>query len=112
MEGLGTVVVDEIHTLANIERGPRLNGLIKRLKTLFPNTQLIGLSATVKNPQEMAKEFDMKLVKYEIRPVPLERHLIFVKSEQDREELMAKLSRKEHQTISQKGFSRSNYNFH
>ena len=104
LEGLGTVVVDEIHTLANAERGPRLNGLIKRLKTLFPNTQLIGLSATVKNPQEMAKEFDMKLVEYGIRPVPLERHLIFVKSEQEREELMAKLSRNEHQTVSRKGF--------
>ena len=39
LEGLGTVVVDEIHTLANAERGPRLNGLIKRLKTLFPNTR-------------------------------------------------------------------------
>ncbi len=104
LEGLGTVVVDEIHTLANEERGPRLNGLIKRLKTLFPNTQLIGLSATVKNPQEMAREFDMKLVEYEIRPVPLERHLIFVKSEHEREELMAKLSRKEHQNISRKGF--------
>ena len=36
LEGLGTVVVDEIHTLANVERGPRLNGLIKRLKTLLP----------------------------------------------------------------------------
>ena len=104
LEGLGTVVVEEIHTLSTVERGPRLNGLIKRLKTLFPDTQIIGLSATVKNPQQMAKEFDMKLVEYEIRPVPLERHLIFVNSEQDREELMAKLSRREHQNISIKGF--------
>ncbi len=104
LEGLGTVVVDEIHTLAMVERGPRLNGLIKRLKTLYPDTQIIGLSATVKNPLEMANEFDMKLVEYDKRPVPLERHLIFVKSEHERVELMTKLCRREYQNISGKGF--------
>ncbi len=104
LDGLGTVVVDEIHTLDDAERGPRLNGLIKRLKTLFPDLQIIGLSATVKNPQEIAQEFDMKLVEYQQRPVPLERHLIFVRSENDREELMTKLSRAEYQNISKKGF--------
>lgn len=101
---LGTVVIDEIHTLDDPQRGPRLNGLIKRLKTIFPDMQIIGLSATVKNPQEIAQEFEMKLVEYDQRPVPLERHLIFVQSEHDREELMTKLSRNEHQNVSQKGF--------
>lgn len=101
---LGVVVIDEIHTLDDPQRGPRLNGLIKRLKTLFPDMQIIGLSATVKNPQEIAKEFAMKLVEYDQRPVPLERHLIFIRSEYDKTELITKLSRNEHQNVSRKGF--------
>lgn len=52
---LGTVVVDEIHMLDDKERGPRLNGLIKRLKTLFPDLQIIGLSATVKIRMKLQK---------------------------------------------------------
>lgn len=104
LKGLGTVVVDEIHTLDDAERGPRLNGLIKRLKAIFEDMQLIGLSATIKNPEEIAQEFNLKLVEYERRPVPLERHLVFVKSEHDRMDLMTKLSRNEFRDISRKGF--------
>ena len=101
---LGTVVVDEVHMLDDEERGSRLNGLIKRLKDLFPDLQIIGLSATVKNSDEIAEEFGMKLVKYDKRPVPLERHLIFARSEYDKEDMMARLSRQEYKNISNKGF--------
>ncbi len=101
---LGTVVVDEIHMLDDEERGPRLKGLIRRLQTLFPDLQIIGLSATIKNQREIADEFKMKLVEYDRRPVPLERHLIFARSEHDKEDLMSKLARQEYKNISAKGF--------
>ena len=101
---VGTVVVDEIHMLDDDERGPRLKGLIRRLQTLFPDTQIIGLSATVKNTLEIAKEFRMKLVEYDKRPVPLERHLIFVRSENDKEDMMARLAKQEYKKISAMGF--------
>jgi Superfamily II helicase, archaea-specific len=101
---LGTVVIDEIHMLDDKERGPRLNGLIKRLKSLFKNIQIIGLSATIQNPQEIANEFSMKLVEYDRRPVPLERHLIFAKSEYEKTDLMTKLARTEYKHTSKKGF--------
>ena len=101
---LKTVVVDEIHMLGDDERGPRLRGLIHRLKTIFPNLQLIGLSATIKNPQEIAQEFGMKRVEYPLRPVPLERHLIFVKTEEEKNHLLAQLSRVEYQHRSEKGY--------
>lgn len=101
---LGTVVVDEIHMLDDDERGPRLKGLIRRLQTLFPDLQIIGLSATVKNTREMAEEFGMKLVEYDKRPVPLERHLIFARSEHDKEDLMSRIARQEYKKISAKGF--------
>mgnify|MGYP000919444302 CR=1 FL=1 len=101
---IGTVVIDEIHTLDDLERGSRLNGLIKRLETIFPDVQMLGLSATVKNPREIADEFQMKLVEYNQRPVPLERHLVFVRSEYDKVDLLVKLCRNEHRNISRKGF--------
>ena len=101
---VGTVVVDEIHMLDDDERGPRLKGLIRRLQTLFPDTQIIGLSATVKNTLEIAKEFRMKLVEYDKRPVPLERHLIFARSEHDKEDMMSRLAKQEYKKISAMGF--------
>jgi len=101
---LKTVVVDEIHMLGDDERGPRLRGLIHRLKSIFPGLQVIGLSATVKNPQEIATEFGMKLVEYPLRPVPLERHLIFTRTEEEKNHLLAQLSRNEYQNRSKKGY--------
>jgi len=101
---LNIVVVDEIHMLGDEERGPRLRGLIHRLKNLFPNLQIIGLSATFQNPLELASEFGMKLVEYSMRPVPLERHLIFVRTEEEKNYLLAKLTRAEYQNRSKKGY--------
>jgi len=104
IRNIGTVVIDEIHMLDEDERGPRLNGLVNRLITIFPNAQLIGLSATVKNSKSIASNFNMKLVQYDQRPVPLERHLIFTKNEYEKKELLAKLAKKEFDTKSSKGY--------
>ncbi len=104
LKGVGTVVIDEIHMLDEEERGPRLNGLLKRLLTIFPKSQLIGLSATVKNSKQIADEFNMKLVEYKERPVPLERHLIFTKNEFEKKDLLGKLAKKEFESKSSKGF--------
>ena len=104
LNGVGTVVIDEIHMLDEQERGPRLNGLVKRLLTIFPSAQLIGLSATVKNSKQIADDFNMKLVEYKERPVPLERHLIFTKNEFEKKDLLGKLARKEFESKSSKGY--------
>lgn len=104
LKGVGTVVIDEIHMLDEEERGPRLNGLVKRLLTIFPKAQLIGLSATVKNSKQIASDFNMKLVEYKERPVPLERHLIFTKNEFEKKDLLGKLSKREFESKSSKGF--------
>ncbi|AMK15358.1 DUF5814 domain-containing protein [Methanobrevibacter olleyae] len=105
LEDLGLVLVDEIHTISDEERGLRLNGLIKRIRHIFPNTQIIGLSATIKNPQSLANDFNMKLVQYKQRPVPLERHIVFVRGDIQRRILMRKLVEKEFYTSSSKGFN-------
>ena len=104
LSNLGVVLIDEIHMIDDEDRGTRLNGLIKRIKHLYPKTQIIGLSATVKNPEFLADEFNMKLVQYSERPVPLERHLVYVRSESQKRYLMLKLVQREFNTKSKKGF--------
>ena len=104
LSNLGVVLIDEIHMIDDEDRGTRLNGLIKRIKNLYPQTQIIGLSATVKNPDFLASEFNMKLVEYPDRPVPLERHLVYMRSESSKRHLMAKLAKKEFNTKSKKGY--------
>ena len=105
LNDLGLVLIDEIHTISDEERGLRLNGLIKRIEHLFPKTQVIGLSATIKNPKALAKDFNMKLVQYKERPVPLERHIVFVRGDVQRRLLMRKLVQKEFYSTSSKGFN-------
>ena len=104
LSNLGVVLIDEIHMIDDEDRGTRLNGLIKRVKHLYPKTQIIGLSATVKNPDFLASEFNMKLVEYSERPVPLERHLVYVRNESSKRHIMQKLVKREYNTKSKKGY--------
>ena len=71
-----TVIIDEIQTLIEQERGFLLDGLIARLKSINRNSQYLYLSATVGEPKILAKKLDSHLVRYTNRPVPVERHLL------------------------------------
>jgi superfamily II DNA/RNA helicase len=68
---LGTVVIDEVQTLADSGRGARLESLIIRLRRQLPDLQIIALSATVGSPEELAEWMDCELVESDDRPVPL-----------------------------------------
>ena len=68
---LGTLVIDEIQTLADPGRGARLESLIIRMRKQIPDLQIIALSATVGSPEELAEWMDCELVESDERPVPL-----------------------------------------
>ena len=71
LSGIATVIVDEIHLLNDTERGPTLEILITILKKLLKNIQIIGLSATIGNAEELAEWLEADLVVDEWRPVKL-----------------------------------------
>ena len=68
---IATLVVDEIHLLNDIGRGPTLEIIITLLRSVVPKIQVIGLSATIGNPEELAKWLDANLVVDTWRPVKL-----------------------------------------
>ncbi|MFW6121545.1 MAG: DEAD/DEAH box helicase [Petrotogales bacterium] len=74
------LVVDEIHLIHDPSRGPTLEVIISRFKALNPETQIIALSATIKNALHLAEWLNAKLIQSEWRPVPL-REGVFYKNE-------------------------------
>ena len=71
ISSIATVVVDEIHLLNDTERGPTLEILLTILKQLLKKAQIIGLSATIGNAEELAEWLHADLVVDEWRPVKL-----------------------------------------
>ncbi len=71
LKDVKVVIADEIHLINDPGRGPTLEILITLLRQLLKNVQLIGLSATIGNPKELAKWLNAKLVEDDWRPVEL-----------------------------------------
>jgi len=74
---IGTVIIDEIHLLNDVSRGPTLEILITLLRQIVPKAQIIGLSATIGNPQELAEWLNAELVSDNWRPVPLHKGVYY-----------------------------------
>ena len=68
---IGLVIIDEIHLLNDVSRGPTLEILITLLKQIVPTAQIVGLSATIGNPDELAAWLNAELIRDDWRPVPL-----------------------------------------
>ncbi len=68
---VGLIVADEIHLLNDISRGPTLEILLTLLRQLLPRAQILALSATIKNAQEIARWLKAEVIKSNWRPVKL-----------------------------------------
>ena len=70
---VGVVIIDEIHLLNDPGRGPTLEILITLLRRVLKSLQIIGLSATIGNPEELAEWLGARLVEDDWRPVKLKK---------------------------------------
>ena len=68
---VGLIVIDEIHYIDDVKRGPVIESIIARLKTLRKDIQVIALSATISNVSEIASWLNAEYVYDSWRPVKL-----------------------------------------
>ncbi len=75
MEEISVVVADEIHLIDSPDRGPTLEIVLAKLMKLCP--QIIALSATIGNVNEIEKWLKAKLVVSDWRPIILKEGVFF-----------------------------------
>src|SRR5262249_47544952 len=90
LDGLGVVVLDEVHYLQDRFRGPVWEEVIVHLP---PEVELVCLSATVSNAEEVAEWIETgrgatTAVIEERRPVPLHHRYLYVERGSDRPTLV------------------------
>ena len=78
LNNIGLIIIDEIHLLSDLSRGPTLEILITLFLLKFQQIKLLGLSSTIGNPKEIAKWLDNAiLILDDFRPVKLNKHIYF-----------------------------------
>ncbi len=70
-------VIDEVHLVDSPDRGPTLEMVITKLRYKNPEMQLVGLSATIGNPGNLAEWLGAELVTSAWRPVELREGVYF-----------------------------------
>ncbi|RLI30736.1 hypothetical protein DRO51_04660, partial [Candidatus Bathyarchaeota archaeon] len=71
------VVADEIHLLRDADRGATLEFTLTALKRFNPNLQILALSATIGNVEEIAEWLKANYVVMDWRPVPLREGVVW-----------------------------------
>src|SRR5205823_4979598 len=55
LQQLSVVVADEVHLINDADRGPTLEVTLAKLRQVNPRAQVLALSATIKNSDQLAK---------------------------------------------------------
>src|SRR2546422_681391 len=71
LQRLSVVVADEVHLINDADRGPTLEVTLAKLRQVNPQSQVLALSATIKNSEELARWLEAEHITSEWRPVPL-----------------------------------------
>ena len=71
MNEISLVIADEVHLLNDAKRGPTLEVVLARLMQVNPDIQILALSATINNVDEIAAWLKAEFVNTEWRPVTL-----------------------------------------
>lgn len=68
---IGIIVVDEVHLVNDVSRGPTLEMVVAKMRQTLRGVQIVALSATISNADEISGWLDAELVRSEWRPVDL-----------------------------------------
>jgi helicase len=68
---VGLFVTDEVHLLGDKERGPTLEMILTKIRKIYPQSQILALSATVANSEDIAKWLGCELIQSNWRPTKL-----------------------------------------
>jgi helicase len=68
---VGLFVADEVHLLGDRDRGPTLEMMLTKIRKMYTQSQILALSATVANSEEIAKWLRCELIKSDWRPTKL-----------------------------------------
>jgi helicase len=71
IDRLDCVVADEVHLVDDRNRGPTLEVTLAKLRRINPDLQVVALSATIGNADELAEWLDAGLVDSDWRPIDL-----------------------------------------
>jgi helicase len=77
MEEISVVVADEVHLIDSPDRGPTLEIVLAKLRQINPGMQIIALSATIGNADEIAEWLNASIVVSEWRPIILKEGVFF-----------------------------------
>lgn len=83
------VIADEVHVIGDASRGPTLEVVLTQLVAMT-NSQVIALSATIQNADELAKWLKAEIVKSDYRPIKLYRGVMYDNDDQYLVELQGK----------------------
>ena len=71
IDPLGTIVADEVHTIADADRGPTYEAVLTQLRTELPNSQIVAISGTIPNAADLADWLGAETVISDVRPTKL-----------------------------------------
>jgi len=94
MNEISLIVADEVHLLNDSERGPTLEVVLARLTQINPDMQILALSATINNVEEIAEWLKGEYVRTEWRPVLLKEGVLLQKEIQYKDGDARKIEKK------------------
>jgi helicase len=71
LDDIGLFVSDEVHLIGERERGATLEMMLTKIRKHYPQSQIVTLSATVSNSDEIADWLDCELLQSDWRPTRL-----------------------------------------
>jgi helicase len=70
-DSVGLFITDEVHLVGDGHRGPTLEVILAKIIRYVPGSQILALSATISNTEDLAKWLSAKLIDTDWRPVKL-----------------------------------------